>query len=192
MYKKVDNWNIEAKLCLRKHFLEKYHRDSGRVFDACQGDGVLWSLLRSEYPHLEYWGVDFKRKPGRIKVDSSRILQIPQLPYDIVDVDTYGSPWKHWKALIPNISKPTTVFLTIGFVKIMGGTLPEEAKASLGLNRLSCKIPNGIVYFLNRLAVKYLLAEVIQYDIIIVEAWEAVSQGNARYIGLRLEPKLCE
>jgi len=183
MAKKIDNSNLEAKLELRRHFLRKYHADDPpHVLDCCQGSGVLWEQLRKEFAVASYWGVDLKRRKGRLKLDSARILAQPGWPQTVVDVDTYGSPWKHWEAMLPNIQQPTTVFLTIGQWQM--GT-DRHILTALGLRGIT--IPPGIARKLHGLSVSYCLARTCVYDIIIVEAVEAVSTGNARYIGLRLE-----
>ncbi len=114
-HEQIDNSALEAKLDLRRRFLDKYHAQFPiNVLDCCRGDGVIWSRLREEYPVTSYWGVDYKKKPGYLVVDSRRLLKTPGWPQNVIDIDTYGSPWEHWLALIKNVSKPTTVFLTIG------------------------------------------------------------------------------
>ena len=189
--KKTDNHNPAAKLELRRYFLRKYHADgSAQVLDCCQGGGLLWNRLRDEFATMSYWGLDVKPKKGRLKLDSARILAQPGWPQDVVDVDTYGSPWKHWAAMLPNVARPMTVFLTIGRggpnrirlgraeLDAMGLTLPTVRKMS-----------GAITHNLAEIAVSYCLAMSCDYGIILMEAVEAVSGGNARYIGVRLEPK---
>src|SRR5262245_28997543 len=107
--------------------LRTYHEgDALHVFDACQGSGVLWSHLRREFVVASYWGVDQKAKAGRLKIDSVRLLEAGLIGQNVIDVDTYGAPWKHWEALLPFVQRPTTVFLTIG--RAISGT-------SLGMQR---------------------------------------------------------
>lgn len=105
--KKTDNTNLPAKLDLRRRFLRKYHaEDPANVLDCCQGDGVIWKTLRREFTIAGYWGVDTKRKPGRLRLDSSRILAQAGWLQNVVDIDTYGSPWRHWLAMLPNVKRP--------------------------------------------------------------------------------------
>jgi hypothetical protein len=189
---KTDNANLPAKLALRRHFLQKYHADQPPdVLDCCQGEAVIWDHLRREFEPATYWGVDLKPKKGRLKIDSVRILQQPGWPQNVVDIDTYGSPWKHWEALLPNLSRPTTVFLTVAQMLMVGGFQgkgsPEAARA-IGLGPLTQKCPNVLLAKVTRLAVSYCLTRTCDYGIILVEAVEAISAGNARYIGVRLEP----
>jgi hypothetical protein len=182
--KKTDNHNPAAKLALRRYFLEKYHADNPpHVLDCCQGGGVMWNTLRNEYPVASYWGVDLKPKKGRLKLDSVRILSQKGWPQNVVDVDTYGSPWKHWVALLPNIHQPTTIFLTIGQWQM--GTDSEIFRA-LGMGDL--KIPPGIAVKLHGISLSYCLARGCDYCTII-EAMESVSNGSARYVGVHLVPK---
>ena len=184
---KTDNHNPVAKLELRRHFLKKYHADAPPdVLDCCQGSAVLWNQLRSEFLIASYWGIDQKPKKGRLKLDSVRVLAQPGWPQNVVDADTYGSPWKHWEAMLPNVVKPVTVFLTVGMISIGGSPLSSEIRRILMLGNLV--IPNAIAASLTRIALPYCLALATTGGLRIVEAVEAVSDGNARYFGVRLEP----
>lgn len=188
---KMDNFDPVAKLELRRHFLRKYHADDPpHVLDCCQGSGLLWTALRREFAVASYWGVDVKPRKGRVKLDSVRILVQPGWPQNVVDVDTYGSPWKHWDALLPQISRPTTVFLTLG-QKVTGivGALSKEAIGAIGLTSLRKLLPSAFHVKIAGLCVSYLLARSYDYGITIIEAVEAVSANrDARYIGVRVEP----
>jgi len=181
--KKTDNHNPKAKLDLRRYFLRKYHADEQpRVLDCCQGGGLLWSQLRKEFPVASYWGLDLKPKKGRLKLDSVRVLAQPGWNQNVIDVDAYGSPWKHWLSLLPNVTLPATVFLTIGQWQM--GTA-SEISHGLGLGEI--RIPPGIAVKLHGISVSYLLTTGCASDRIISEAVEAVSDGSARYLGVRLE-----
>jgi hypothetical protein len=183
---KTDNHDPRAKLELRRYFLRRYHADEPPdVLDCCQGSALLWSQLRSEFSVRTYWGVDLKPKKGRLKLDSVRILAQAGWPQNVVDIDTYGSPWKHWLAMLPHISRPTTVFLTVGQVHMAGSPVQNVVKEALGIGEL--KVPNAIGARLNQIAVTWLLSRGCGYCTI-MEAVEAESTGNARYIGVRLVP----
>jgi hypothetical protein len=187
---KTDNHNPAAKLELRRYFLRKYH--AGRkpnVLDCCQGSGLLWTALRREFELAGYWGLDLKPKPGRLKLDSVRVLAQPGWPQDVVDVDAYGSPWKHWAAMLPNVARPLTVFLTLGQLKTgtVGGVDGLCLKAA-GLKFRKLKLPQAFHVKLADIFVGYILAEAQRHRVEIVEAVEALSDGNARYFGVRLEP----
>lgn len=184
---KTDNHNPGAKLALRKYFLEKYHADgAAKVFDCCQGGGVMWTALRETHPVASYWGVDVKPKKGRVKIDSVRVLQ-QGLTQTVIDIDTYGSPWKHWFALLSNLNGPKTVFLTIGSTMFKGAT-DGAVLAALGCVFTRLKLPETFYGRLDQIGVEHSLARGADHAIL-VEAVESVSTGNARYIGVRLEPK---
>jgi hypothetical protein len=187
--KKTDNSNLAVKLTLRRHFLRKYHGDDPpNVLDCCQGDGVLWGKLREEFALAGYWGVDLKPKRGRLKIDSARILAQPGWTQNVIDLDTYGSPWKHWAALTPHVTRPTTVFLTVGLVQMGGGgMMSNQGRAAIGLGKLH--VPTSILGKLHEFSLSYLLTSGCVSPTIIVEVVEATSLGNARYLGVRLERK---
>lgn len=189
MAKKTDNHNAKAKLDLRRYFLSKYHADGdAQVLDCCQGSAVLWSALQKEFRIANYWGVDVKPKKGRLKIDSVRILQQPGWRQNVVDIDTYGSPWKHWLAMLPNVVRPTTCFLTLAMIRAGGGgTLSAADRAILGLDKL--EVPPGIQGKLAPLVARLALGKAMSNGILLQECVEAVAHGNARYIGVRLMPQ---
>jgi hypothetical protein len=181
---KVDNKHLVAKLDLRRHFLRKYHAGGdGRVFDCCQGDGVLWRTLRQEFALANYWGVDVKKKTGRLQIDSARILAQPGWREDIIDVDVYGSPWGHWEGIAANIDHPATVFLTIGETWFGAD---QRILVALGCETL--RVPPGIRVKLNKRALGYLLTQAFQgRNFRPIEAVEAVTTSRTRYLGVRLD-----
>jgi len=187
---KTDNSHLAHKLLIRRHFLQKYHGNGAIpvVFDCCQGEGIIWKALRQEF-QVQYWGVDLKSKPGRPRVDSLRILKLPGFHADIIDIDTYGSPWKHWFALLPKIQKPMTVFMTIGHTPPLVNAPDHAMLAAAGLNFRRLRLPSTIGSQLHDFCLSYCLTRTYVYDIIIVETAECIAPGNARYLGLRLEKR---
>lgn len=182
MTAKTDNHDPRAKLALRRYFLQKYHAEEPpRVLDCCQGGGLMWAQLRKEFPVTNYWGLDLKPKKGRLKLDSVRVLAQPGWNQNVIDIDTYGSPWKHWAQLVKNVQAPATVFLTIGQWQ-MG--VDKTILEAMGLGGL--KIPPDIGAKILRFSLSYCLTTGCVNDIIINEVVEAVSHGTARYVGVRL------
>jgi hypothetical protein len=186
--KKTDNHNIAAKIKLRKYFLDKYHANGCRlVLDCCQGEGAIWKQIRKTHHVDRYWGLDQKRKPGRLKIDAARVLAQPGWTENIIDIDTYGSPWNIWDSMLPNISRDTTVYLTIGQL-ITGtvGSLSNSALKAMGLDSLS-HLPRGFHPKLGKISVSSCLTSVCKYGILLIEAVEAESNNrNVRYIGVHL------
>jgi hypothetical protein len=180
-WQKSDHTHLKAKLDLRRYFLRKYHRRGAiRVLDCCQGDGVLWARLRREFTLASYWGLDVKPKRARLKVDSMRVLAQSGWSENVIDVDTYGSPWGHWLALLPNVKRPTTVFLTDG--RLQAGTDGRLLEA-LGIGRL--KVPPGIGCRLRAIGARALVCQAAARGLRILEAQEA-SGGAMHYIGVHL------
>ena len=186
---KTDNHNLAAKLDLRRHFLRRYHADApARVFDCCQATGRIWNELRRDFPTESYWGVDLKPKKGRLKVDSVRILDLPGWGMNVVDIDTYGSPWKHWTALLRNAPDAVTVFLTIGLVKMAGGNYDRAILPMIGLQFKRLKLPNALGVRVGERSVETCIAQARHHGFDVVECMEVDNPGGtARYIGVRLE-----
>lgn len=185
--KKTDNARLGDKLELRSYFLSKYHEAPPRVFDACQGSGTLWSHLRQRHEVASYWGVDVKPKKGRLKIDSARVLEQPGWSFDVVDIDTYGAPWRHWDAVLEHLPGPCTVFLTAGATMFRGGT-DTAAAVTLGLGPILSILPETFFGFLTETALSYCLAKSYISGVRIVECREAPANQRTRYLGIRLEP----
>jgi hypothetical protein len=189
MDKKTDNHNFADKLGIRRYFLDKYHKKVPPVvFDCCQGEKLLWSILEREYVLDSYFGVDLKLKKGRLKIDSSRILEQKGFDFDVVDVDTYGEPWKHFLNMLPHITKPCTVFLTIATIKAAGGgNISKLMAKALGVHNLT-NLSQALRGKISLLGTDQFLGMALKYCEV-QECKEVESSGNARYLGLRLVPK---
>lgn len=184
---KTDNAHLESKLRLRRHLLTRFHSQGDvRVFDCCQGSGVIWRTLRRDFAVASYWGVDVKPKKGRLKIDSRRVVCQPGLRVNVVDIDTYGMPWDHWCGLLPHVSEPTTVFLTIGLVTMGGGGgLSKESRKTLGIPA-EWTLANAFTPELVKLSVQSFLSMRAASGFRVVEAWESTPGKHARYLGVHL------
>jgi hypothetical protein len=186
---KVDNHNLAAKLALRRHFLDRYHSGAGTisVLDCCEGEGRIWDTLEASYPCWR-WGVDLKPGRGRLVLDS-RVILAGDVAYDVVDIDTYGSPWGHWTDLIAHATGPVTAFLTDGMNQ-QGPVNPETCvRPALGLTFPTLEVPSVLVMKLGSLLPRRMIALAWEYGHRVVEAAEAPNPGGkARYYGVRLEP----
>lgn len=173
VYKKTDNHDPRAKLSLRRYFLERYHpHGTARILDCCMGSGFLWRELRKKWSIAEYVGLDMKAKKGRLKIDSARYLEAGGWSHDIIDIDTYGSPWRHWLTALNHASGSMTIFLTIGMIRMGGGGNMQKAeREAIGIPKST---PAGIVGALHGHAQRYCLsAALVRFRV--VEALEAES-----------------
>lgn len=189
---KTDNHNLEAKLDLRRYFLAKYHAAAPpAVIDCCEGEGHIWNQLRREFAVARHWGIDVKRKAGRLQLDSVRLLEQPGWAADVIDIDTYGSPWKHWAALLPNLPGPATVFLTIGTKNLMPRPADVVELEALGLLPLARRLPKTLSGKVARVSAPHCLALAGRHGLRVSEAAEALADANrARYLGVRVERQI--
>ena len=187
VYKKTDNHDPSAKLELRRWFMARYHSDGrARVVDCCMGAGLLWSRLREEFGAESYLGLDVKSRKGRLKIDSARYLAAGGWKHDVIDVDTYGSPWGHWMEILRNGQGKVTVFLTYGFLCRDGfGGISKEVITAIGITGLH--VPPSMGSRLEPMTVTYCLGRLYGMGWRLIEAKEAEHHGSARYIGLRIE-----
>jgi hypothetical protein len=184
--KKTDNGDLSAKINLRKYFLDKYHQGKFSVFECCQGEQKIWGKLKKLYL-CDVWGVDLKPKKGRLKLDSERYLAKSGWQEDVIDIDTYGSPWDHFFAMLPNVSKPVTCFLTIGNTGLT--KLSPNSHGAKHIKFPSNTPPSLVGKVMSENDVSLLLPRCYDYAIIVAEALRCrSSSSNAVYIGLRLQP----
>lgn len=183
---KTDNHNLGAKVALRLHFLEKYHPEGAEVLDCCQATGAIWRELRKRVAVRSYWGVDLVPRHGRLRADSVRILAQPGWRQDVIDCDVYGSPWAHWFAMLPNVVRPTTVFLTVAQIRIGA---PALLLSALGVRFKRLRMPPSLGGQLIERGVVACLAAAREHGLELPEVAECPNPGGmARYIGVRLIP----
>lgn len=184
----TDNGDFAAKLELRRHFLRTYHQDEPiHVFDCCQGEGRIWKTLRSEFEVASYWGVDLKPKPGRMRVDSARVLATPGLRANVVDADTYGQPWTHWMALLPNVKGAVSVFMTWGQMALSAPHLP-----SLHAIGIPFKLPMSPWFgkSLRDLAIRAWIWRAEDFGLEVVDARQIQNRRNGTaYFAARIRPR---
>jgi len=194
--KRTDNYNEEVKLEIRRYLI-KHIIDSGRklnVFDACQGDRILWTQLEKEFPLESYFGVDTKSQRGRLTIDSSRIID--KLPEEttFIDIDTWGSPVPHLLALCKGKTRYdyVGVALTIGMITRRGaGAIPKEIQYLMGLTdniRIRMKLQGPLTAKLQKYIYPYILYLPTLHDYDIIDIVEAVPPSRtARYFGMILQ-----
>jgi hypothetical protein len=179
--KKSDNSHLKEKLDLRRHFFRAYHAAPPRVLDCCHGDGVIWERLRSEFPVKSILGIDKKAGKNIIQADSLRFLRTFDLDYDIIDIDTYGSPWKHWREIIPKIKGPTTVFMTYGRPWIQADPVIAEFMG------IPSQTPCSLLQKLGTIHISYCVAVSYNYGLNVVESIRCAHTHKIEYLGVRLE-----
>ncbi len=190
MTRQTDNQFLSAKLAVRRHMLARFHRPKGAgrrrpiVLDACQGAGVIWSVLRREFD-VAYQGADVRPRAVGVKVDSARLLAIPGWRFDVVDIDTYGEPWRQWEALCRTARRPVTVFLTIGLIRPGGGNVSAYVRRALGTPPGT---PRAILTGLAVEMLPRLLHHPLPAGMEISYAVEGFPHRTARYLGVRLGP----
>lgn len=186
--KKTDNGNKVGKIALRKWFLDRYHPSGdAMVFDCCQADARLWTAIRKTHLIKSYWGVDIKPARGRLTIDSVKVLAKSGWNENVIDVDTYGSPWKHFVEIVHNAPHPVVVFLTIGIINATRKNPRAHGfDEFFSLPQSTPQLLAGQVCF--RLDVEMAFKYAKKYGTIDTPM-EAVSTAGARYIGLRYCPR---
>ena len=191
MSRHMDELCLGAKIALRSYFLQKYHSE-GKIWvmDCFAGPEGTWNRLKEMFDIDRYWGIDLKSKPGRLMLDSARILKKAGWTENVVDLDAYGSPWKHWRNMLRTAKGPKTVFLTVGVMKKAGGgsNYEKEVKAPLGIPE-DWTLPASLGSSLAAMSVSYAIHQATDLGWWIRDVKEAWPQAGARYLGVRIEPQ---
>lgn len=179
---KCDNHFLDAKLELRRRILKEQKQfDRLSVVDCFSGSETIWTALRKEFKVAEYLALDTKAKKARLKIDSLRYLENQKWEHNVIDLDAYGSPWRHWFEVLKR-GKSCIVFLTVGntLFKIQ----QTEAIKTLGID---FKLPGGLQGALAELICDHCLAALFDFGFAVKSAYEAKNPGgNARYFGIEL------
>jgi hypothetical protein len=95
--KQTDNSYLEGKVNLRLESLAHINKKEVKVLEAFGGDGVIWELVKQRSDkQIAILRIDKKQdKRGvYLKGDNIKFLKSISLePFDIVDLDAYGSPF---------------------------------------------------------------------------------------------------
>lgn len=187
---KTDNASLDAKLLLRTTMLDLYHPTSFTVFDACQGEGVLWSHLRRRYGErvTRYWGTDLKAERGRMRVDSRRIMS--SIREDVVDIDTYGEPWDHLMSLLAGPRQPRTVFLTVGHRMDTSYLQSKQVLGRFGFEHLPHLRTGLFKGEIGDWVTSAMILDIVADErYVTLDMREGLPKGRmARYFGIRIEP----
>lgn len=183
--RRTDNKAMAEKLAVRLHFLRKYHADNAKVFDCCQGAGLIWKKIRQDLEVKSYWGVDLKVRKGRVAMNSVEVLR-RKLTDNVIDVDTYGEPWEHWLTMLPNITQPTTIFLTWTSLCSLGMSNVVKQFVFGGQLQMPPSLYGKLWDYANAL----LLTAPERHGLEIVECMESINKTPSRYIGIHVRPKL--
>lgn len=182
---KTDNDNLASKLALREHFLDRFGGSS--VLDCCAGAGVIWEYLLLHRPEIEYTAIDDHGTLGAIPADSLPLIPILGRDCDVIDIDTYGSPWEHWVSVLRDTPpRPLTVCLTFG--ASMLGALTVESLKAIGMHSAMARtVPIGMHKAIGMLLPTYMMALPPMLGWRVEYHAESRRGKTARYIGVRLQ-----
>jgi len=182
---KTDNRRLDLKVQLRRHTLDQAQLGAIRVLELCAGEGAVWRTMRRHVKVADYVPVDIApRLPGTLKGDvmDERFLSAFDLSrFTVIDIDTYGEPWKPWRHVFERLTRKTVVFLTHGTVSSPAGArISEFACEILGIPK-SWEIPRKQELAL--FAARYMLLAGEGAVCSIRKGWK-VSLENVSYYGL--------
>jgi hypothetical protein len=125
---------LQIKVEMRRGFLSRLPKKPISVLDCCSGSGRVWKRLAGEF-ELKVLRLDKKKLAGVLKMDSNRFLTSqPLYQYDVVDIDTYGEPWRLFSSLVENTQRrELVVFLTYGFMQKAGGCMSAGMLGRIGI-----------------------------------------------------------
>ena len=182
---KTDNRRLDLKILIRNKVLQEAGLAELRVLDLCAGEGAVWRAMKKTVKIADYVPVDISpRLPGTLQGDvmDDRFLSAFDLSqFTVIDIDTYGEPWKPWRHVFERLQKKTAVFLTHGAVSSPGGAnISDFAREAMGIPK-SWDVP--MKRELALFAARYLLLGGEGAVCSISKGWK-VSLENVTYYGL--------
>jgi hypothetical protein len=126
----MDNKNLEIKINLRKEYLTK--DKNYKVLNCCAGDNKIWNEISKEYK-VETTNIDLKKNDNSFTADSSKLSESIS-SYDIIDIDTYGSPSTHISNFLSKFKTGQIIYLTNGTTSKNLGILKKDDKILLGID----------------------------------------------------------
>lgn len=186
--RRTDNANTPLKLSLRRELLRPLaaRKPDFSVLDCCAGSGLLWHELKREFPAARVTPLDFKAAPGRLKIKSERFLEV-NADFDVIDVDTWGSPWAHFKAILEAPKRERVVFLTYGYRTPRRGITQISAEET---EWFGCSRDMARMIFRSdpHWYCATLLAQALSAGYMAPEGFISAESLRALYFGLRLVP----
>lgn len=181
-----------AKAELRRRVLNEMPINSARVFDAFAGDGAMWRAVWREAG--SYIGCDttwYRDKRRVFVADNRRVLRAIDLaPFNIFDLDAYGSPWE--QALIIAARRPVAPGERLGLVVTEGSALKLKLGGYPAALRFLCGLqgePAGGARGRHELIERAIGGLCRKMRVSVLRRWQAEGKTGASvvYIGLVLE-----
>jgi len=120
-YKKTDNAFLADKVALRSRHMP----DSPIVLDCFAGEGTIWEMVKAENPEKKIitLSIEMIKNKGKFHLvgDNTRFLSALDLSvYNVIDLDSYGVPYKQLKIMFDRQYKGTVFFTFImSFVGVL-------------------------------------------------------------------------
>ncbi len=139
---KVDHSYLMDKVMLRVNHLPR--KKAITVLDAFHGSGTIWKNVRKKTEkEIQVVGID--KKPGKgpgLTLEGDNLKFIPSLdlsPYDVIDLDAYGVPYRVLKEIFKNGSARKGAYVFATFIQSVQGRLPTEMLEELGYTKAMIK-----------------------------------------------------
>jgi len=135
---KTDNSFLKHKIKLRYDFLPD--KKNINVLDCFHGSGKIWNAVKIlSDKNINIVSLDvLKNSNSTIKCDNLKILKshIDLNQFDIIDLDTYGIPFKQLEVLF---DRKYTGIIFVTFIQTMYGMLPINFLKKIGISKSMLK-----------------------------------------------------
>jgi hypothetical protein len=176
---KTNNTNLNAKVYLRTHFLDK--QKEYKVLDCYHGTGEIWNSVKNKGYNIFVVGID-KKENATIKGDNLKVLPTIDLEqFDIIDLDAYGMPIKQLEIIFSKVKTEKIIYVT--YIQTLFGSLDRILLEKIGYTKeMIVKCPT--LFFKNAFnkLVIYLTSKGIK-DIYYIE-----QSSNKYYISFKINP----
>lgn len=127
----IDNSRLSAKVDMRRSLA----KDGMTVLDCYHGNGVIWSKIAQEVK-IRVIGIEVKKGKGPIAIYGKAEKVIPSLDlskYDIIDFDSYGSPYEAMKKMFENKSLKSGTICFYTYIQTGYGNVGKKLLSYIGI-----------------------------------------------------------
>ena len=163
---KTDNSNLEGKIRIREIMIKGM--TSVKVLDTFAGKGLIWKEIQKRNPGIDIkvTGIEIEKSknPNALLGDNLKVIpSIDLSPYDFIDIDAYGSPYKQLRAISQNGSYKDNVIIATTNIQTALGKIPDDLLYEAGITKKMIKnaqvLCNGfgdesMISYLGKLGVK--------------------------------------
>ena len=129
----TDNSHFFEKLSLRLSYIKT---GKEKILELFAGESIIWDEIKKTYPNLIIHRIEKEKgKNNKIHINADNMKILPSLnldKYDIIDVDSYGVPYKQLEEIF---KKEYNGIIIVTWIASIMGQMPKKLLLNLGYTK---------------------------------------------------------